>query len=362
MAIRVFFISIFLFFALHGFGEKGFDDYAPPLTEIVQEEIVDLDPNLPNLDDGAQDFVLETKQISFKEFPQAFNPSVIRWKGELLLVFRTYQPKTRATHEIAICRLDENFDPIDTPQLIKFKSSDPYCLLKRQDPRLIALGDRLYIVYNNVINDEIRRMIVAELHEDSHGYYVNSSECFLHFEGEIPARSEKNWTPFEYMGQLYLTYSMIPHRIMEPLFETSTCRVATSSLSSIKWNWGVLRGGTPAVREGDEYIAFFHSCKSMATQHSNGKSIPHYFMGAYTFSAHPPFAITRISSKPIFAKNFYNGKAYKTWKPVCVVFPGGFISDERYFWVFYGRQDHEIWVAKLDKEALYKSLVPVEQK
>ena len=360
--INRYFLAIFLL-SLAGFCNdslKGFDDYVP--MDIVEEEVIPLDPNLPNLDDGAQDFVLETKQIRFKEFPQAFNPSIIRWKGRLLLVFRTYHPKTRATDEIGICHLDENFDPVDAPQLIKFKSSDPYCLFKRQDPRLIAVGERLYIVYNNVINDEVRRMVVAELLHDGKNYSVDSSECFLHFDGEVPSRSEKNWAPFEYEGQLYLIYSLFPHRILRPLFETSRCESIATSFSSIKWNWGVLRGGTPAMKEGDEYISFFHSCKSMTTQHSKGKSIPHYFMGAYTFSPKPPFAITRISARPIFAKNFYNGKAYKTWKPVCVVFPAGFISDEKYFWVLYGRQDHEIWVAKLDKEGLYKSLVSVEEK
>ncbi len=341
---------------------KDIDEYEMLAASEAQESTYVPDPDLANLEDSAQDFVLETKRIRFPKFPDAFNPSITRWKGRLLMCFRTYHPATRSTNEIAISYLDENFDPVETPTLIKFQSRDPYCLLKRQDPRLIPVGDRLYIVYNNVINDEIRRMVVAELLSDGNNFFVKDSECILRFDGEKHSRSEKNWVPFDYNGELHFAYSLIPHRILHPLFGTSTCEVACHSLSTIQWNWGVLRGGTPALLQGDEYLAFFHSCKNMATQHSYGKNIPHYFMGAYTFSSKPPFAITRISPNPIIGKNFYKGKSHKTWKPVRVVFPGGFVSDEKYHWVLYGRQDHEIWIAKLDKKALLESLVPVNQK
>ena len=79
-------------------------------------------------------------------------------------------------------------------------------------------------------------------------------------------------------------------------------------------------------------------------------------MGAYTFTARPPFAITHISAHPIVAKTFYHVPEYPTWKPLRVVFPMGCIADENYFWVTYGRQDFEIWVAKIDKKGLYASL------
>ena len=31
--------------------------------------------------------------------------------------------------------------------------------------------------------------------------------------------------------------------------------------------------------------------------------------------------------------------------------------DEEHVWIVYGRQDHELWVAKLDKKGLLESLV-----
>lgn len=37
--------------------------------------------SLVNLEDNAQDFVLETKRIEIPGYPNAFNPSIVRWRG-----------------------------------------------------------------------------------------------------------------------------------------------------------------------------------------------------------------------------------------------------------------------------------------
>ena len=87
----------------------------------------------------------------------------------------------------------------------------------------------------------------------------------------------------------------------------------------------------------------------------------HYFMGAYTFEKYPPFAITAISPEPIVADTFYKGPMHASWKPLRVIFLGGFVYNRSFIWVVYGRQDHEIWVVKLDKEKLLNSLTPVKR-
>jgi hypothetical protein len=85
-------------------------------------------------------------------------------------------------------------------------------------------------------------------------------------------------------------------------------------------------------------------------------------MGAYSFEKHPPFAITAIRQTPIIGNNFYHGPEYKMTKPCCVVFPCGLVLDDHYVWVVFGRQDHEIWMAKLDKKGLYDSMIPATSK
>lgn len=338
------------------------DNQSDSLEIIDAEPFVPIDTDLIDLELLRQDFVLETKRIVIPKCPDAFNPSIIRWNDRLLMCFRTYHPETRSTNEIAFVYLDKNFETVGVPRFLRFRTKDPSCLFKRQDPRLVQVNNRLFIVYNNAVQGELRRMLVAELYVKGDCFFADQAECLYYFEGESRARSEKNWVPFDYNGDLYLGYSIVPHKILQPIFGMSKCRTVASSLPAIKWDWGVLRGGSPALLEGEEYLAFFHSSKSMATKHSSGRNIPHYFMGAYTFSSKPPFKITRVSPEPIVGKHFYNGPAYKTWKPLRVVFPGGYVADEKYIWVVYGRQDHEVWVAKLDKKGLLESLVPVTQK
>ncbi len=344
-----------------------FDEETEEETEISEgPEIPDsliYGPKLFDLEDMVQDFVLETKRIEVPGFPDIFNPSIIEWDGSLLLSFRIYSPNGSAG-QIGLVRLDENGNQIGPGQILDIPFTDAYCHAKRQDPRLISFNHRLYIVYNNhlktIINREIRRMLVAEILSDGQSFYVEKSDIFMNFEGESPTRNEKNWVPFSYRDQLMLAYSINPHKIFRPMLGTEFCESFSTSEAKMKWDWGALRGGTPALKIGDQYLAFFHSSKNLPTVHSDGKTILHYFMGAYTFSSEPPFEIQAISPEPIVGKRFYHGPACKTWKPQRVVFPCGFVLLGDTAWVSYGRQDHEVWLVKIDVKKLLESLVPVE--
>ncbi|HSX27004.1 MAG TPA: hypothetical protein VLE89_08380 [Chlamydiales bacterium] len=341
------------------------DDYHESSVNSEEPTVYIPNPNFVDLEEMNAPFILETKRIRLPEFPDAFNPSILRFQGSLLLCFRTYEPVTRSTNKIGLVWLDEDFNPKSKPQFLEISKEDPYCIAKRQDPRLIAIGERLFIAYSNVLKLyrplEVRRMVIAEVFYNGKNFSAETPDCLIHYEAEKPERSEKNWVPFVYHGNLLLAYSLIPHRILLPLLGKSECFTIASTFGNIKWNWGVLRGGTQAfLQEDGEYLSFFHSSKSMATAHSNGQNIPHYFMGAYTFSGSPPFNLTRISPRPIVGPKFYHGPAHKTWKPLRVVFPGGYIFNDRYLWIVYGRQDHEMWVAKIDKEGLFNTLIPIK--
>lgn len=314
-----------------------------------------------DLEEKAQDFVLETKKIEVNGYPDAFNPTIIRWRQSLLLCFRIRDPKTKSTDGIGFSWLDENFNPKGKPQVLQRDLEPVYHTSMAQDPRLIEVGGRLYMVYSNLepyMDEAVRRVVIAEVIFDGVRFFINDAEYISYFDGKIPKRAEKNWTPFEYGGHLLLAYSINPHKIFYPVFGKRKCEVFSCTRSTIQWEWGELRGGTPALLNGNEYLAFFHSSKEMKTLHSNGKKHSHYFMGAYTFSNQPPFEITRISKEPIIGKKFYKGPLYNTWKPLWCVFPGGFVFNQEFVWIAYGRQDHEMWIVKLDKNKLLQSLIP----
>jgi predicted GH43/DUF377 family glycosyl hydrolase len=333
------------------------------LLPCLHGEIDPFNPALIDLEERAQDFVLETKQIEIEGFPNAFNPSIIRWNGALLLSFRFYK-ENGTTDGIGLVWLDQELNLRGEPQILNIEYNGRRYLSKQQDPRLISAKDSLFLVYNNTIDlkgyPRNRRIFLVELLYDGMTFLPQAPECLLHFTGEDPVLPEKNWVPFEYDDTLYLSYSIEPHLIFRPLFGSGSCETIAQSTSLIPWSFGILRGGTPALLSEGEYLAFFHSSLNMPSLHSKGRIVQHYFMGAYTFSASYPFALTRISPEPIVGRNFYQGKFQRTWKPLHVVFPGGWVEDGPFIWIAYGRQDHEIWIAKMDKKGLLSSLIEVE--
>lgn len=310
---------------------------------------VDLEEKIP-------EYVLETKRIVIDEYPDAFNPSVIKWNGNYLMSFRTRNPSSGLASRIGMITLDKKFNPLGSPSLLKIEGDHV------QDPRFFSLGGHLYIAYSDLFftaEGSLRRMCLAKLSFDGVRFTAENPEFLLDFDGE-DRKFEKNWVPFIYNDCLLLSYTLFPHKVFFPLFGENKCiTTSNSDVHQKYWKWGEIRGGSPSLLVGDHYLGFFHSSIEMSSVQSEGKKMPHYFMGAYIFSDQPPFIMTSISPEPIIGTNFYNGKLYKTWKPLRVVFPGGFVFDDQHIWVFYGRQDHEVWVVKLDREGLLKSLMPL---
>lgn len=313
-----------------------------------------------------QDFVIETKRIVIPGFEEAFNPSITRWKGSLLLSFRFIpNPKDSFTSYFGLVFLDEQFQPIGPAQRLEIRDPDSSVPSRADDARLFQVGDTLYFIYSDNPKPKLSRagfrVFIAELEHDGEKFFLQNKEPLLVFEGESKNKREKNWVPFNYEDNLLLAYSLNPHVIFYPILGSSECVTIAKTRTKTDWEFGELRGGTPALKIEDSYLAFFHSSIEMASSYSNGKKMLHYFMGAYLFSAAPPFQITHISPVPIIDRRFYTGQMYPPyWKPICCIFPVGLIDERPFLWVTYGRQDHEVWVAKIDREKLINSLQPIK--
>jgi predicted GH43/DUF377 family glycosyl hydrolase len=342
---------------------------------LFGDECLDLE------NDFLDDFVLETKKIEIPGFPNGFNPSFIEFRGDILLCFRAgknyewpddgdpdyvtlisdLKPTSSrySPNNIVFVLLDKNFNQKSTPQILEFPNQN--LRFRQQDPRLVKVDGDLYLVYSDIFNEctscETRRMCVAKIAYNRDKFSIKTLERALDFDGLDEKKLEKNWTPFDYKGTLLMAYTISPHRVLG-CYASKWCEFF-NSCSKFEWPWGELRGGTPAIKVDDHYLAFFHSSTLVSTIQSEGKKIQHYFIGAYTFAGEPPFELQTISPKPIVGKGFYNGEEHQTWKPLRVVWPAGIIVDKESIWISYGRQDHEMWIAKLDKEGLYRSLVPV---
>ena len=128
--------------------------------------------------------------------------------------------------------------------------------------------------------------------------------------------AEKNWLWFFHQDQLHMVYQFSPHIV---------CRFSPNGVFEqehktddprIKWDYGIIRGGTPPVllESGDEYLSFFHSSLP------DDKWRRRYYMGAYTFESRPPFKITRMTTAPLLAGSPHDPISKD--KPI-VVFPCG---------------------------------------
>lgn len=314
-----------------------------------------------DLNDFHQDFVIEKKRVIIPNYPHAFNAGIVRWKGQLLMSFRIIpNAKTPFQSEIGLIWLDDDFNPISEPQILDTRGPNLYPS-RAEDARLLTVGDSLYMVYSNNVDETITkggfRVFIGELVEKNGQFSFTHHQGLYDYEGASPSIREKNWTPFDFNHELLLIYSVSPHVIFRPIIDSPICETLYKSEKATPFDWGILRGGTPALDIGDEYLTVFHSMKVMKSKQGGSKEIPHYYMGAYTFSKEPPFEITGISPEPFFCEGMYEGQTYdRYWGTVLCVFPCGLLYDENYFWITYGRQDHEIWVLKVDRKKLLATL------
>lgn len=252
---------------------------------------------------------------------------------------------------------------------------------------------KLRMIYNTHIS-RFKRVYRIDVRYNKLGdMFFTNDIVHMSIDHEFGQNHQKNWVPFEYcpgcvfekglvsstyiqdirtrinkpnyeVSQELYVYSIVPHRIIcsvhNPDFiheEIAHTVSLTRLLPKYHWQWGEMRGGSPALRyNSTHYLTFFHSSGKFSH-----KWIISYYMGAYLFQSHPPFAITHISTNPIIAPNMINeslGWAYKVVD--IVVFPMSFILDSDFIYVSYGHNDRDGWIAKLNRSEFDSTLEPVE--
>jgi predicted GH43/DUF377 family glycosyl hydrolase len=123
------------------------------------------------------------------------------------------------------------------------------------------------------------------------------------------AHHEKNWLFWFHNGLPHMIYRGFPHTVVR--FDTEF-RFLKSwvTVNDTGWRYGEIRGGTPPVLVDGEYWTFFHS----STPWHRPKR--QYHLGAYAFSAAPPFHLTRITEFPLLSGSPDDGGVPS--KPPCI--------------------------------------------
>ncbi len=87
------------------------------ITATLLTSTLSADPSecpLLNLEEMAQDFVLDEKQLYIPGHPNAFNPSIARFDEGLILSFDSYSGDHPAPDQTGLVFLDLDFNVIST--------------------------------------------------------------------------------------------------------------------------------------------------------------------------------------------------------------------------------------------------------
>lgn len=245
-------------------------------------------------------------------------------------------------------RLDGSFRPVGGPEHLRV--DHPLAAEGQDDPRLWWHAGALHCSFTGVARDAAgvrASMLYARLRPD-----LTTEAAFApEFAGR--ASWEKNWAFFSHDGALYAVYYIAPrHRILR--VAGARCEEVHATETPPLWTGGELRGGTPPLRLGDEYVCFAHASTEEPRPGMPGHK--RYVAPAYTFEARPPFRVTAITPAPVWEVDESvrpYGLGYS------VLFPCGAVADGDGFVVSMGHHDHWIELRRLAAADLRRALAPI---
>ncbi|MFO0811500.1 MAG: hypothetical protein U0746_22960 [Gemmataceae bacterium] len=209
------------------------------------------------------------------------NASLVECDGGYAIAFRS---RWHAA-EIYVGRLDAGLAPVGDPVRLCLRHVE--CSWGREDPRLFWHSGALHCAFvaaRGTAQLVSMRQSYARLGDD---FRV---EAMVHPPYARRNRWEKNWQFFSHDGDLFAVYTVAPHRVLRVTDGTAVDAYETAN--PLPWSGGLLRGGAPPIRVGNEYWCFFHGL----TQEDGVRT---YNVGVYTFEARPPFRVLRQTSRPI---------------------------------------------------------------
>ena len=201
-----------------------------------------------------------------------------------------------------------------------------------EDPRALAVGNKVWLSCCTFIkNKSHAHQSFFQLDEQLRVlmrmdpvYGENCSQCLLN-DGH-----EKNWLYFAHNGDPYMIYHTFPHEVVAMDGQLRPRNVYRTKNIHKDWKYGQPRGGTPPIFVNGEWWSFFHSSIDI------GPKQRQYFVGAYAFSEHAPFTITRMTAKPLLKGSDQHPRHQNGH---LVVFPGGATFVDNTWTVVFGVND-----------------------
>jgi predicted GH43/DUF377 family glycosyl hydrolase len=289
----------------------------------------------PKVTDQIDCVALDTSKLN----PFAYNPSIIRHGGELMMSFRWHNQA--GASNISVVAITDDF-----------KTSDPISLsctdhTGMEDPKLFEHRGKMMISW------------VASRFPDTARSAVRYSELFEDFKpsGQIglPGNDfsgvQKNWVFFSRNDALWCIYQEHPSQKVYKIFSSEAFECLDSEGPA--WPYGDIRGDTAPIDYGGKLLRFFHSRTDRGIGHAEHR----YYIGAVLHEPEPPFSVVAVSKKPIIYGSEVDGLTADQ-RLACfhhkrnVVFSGGAIEHEGGWLLSVGVNDSAIVLAKINPKDL----------
>lgn len=311
------------------------------------------------------------------------NGSIAQYKGRNYYAYRTDQRPWCTQPRIHLVEVDSGLVPVSESITLRVNTNKQGWRVdytgkcnedfgqRAEDPRLCVVGDDLFIFWTDGFKMYYGQLdiLTCQNYTDTDKARTGEWVMTLGKSGLIAVSikqiyvpkpplvvellrdpkydgREKNWTPFDHNGQLWIIYCFSPFVVcrLEDGMVTETVRHE----GDIEWKHGFLKGGTPAIVWNDnEYITIFHS------NIRDAAGINYYYAGALTFDRET-FEPKRISRYPIIAP--YPDMDCHRPNTSYVVFPCGLMIQDDMLLISYGYNDHSVKVHAATRESIEYNL------
>lgn len=277
-----------------------------------------------------------------------FNCGLVRDENKTLwLLARKWDKTGRPSWHSSMMayRLDSNLNPVGQVELQSHKRDHSE---QHEDARVILHGGSFWVSYCSWsrYGQYSAKQILASF--DSSWTFQRTIHPKYGKNLLTDPGVEKNWIWFNHDGSWHFIYGFSPHIVVRVGNEVPVAEFKTEVKP--KWDYGEIRGGTPPVRVGDEYVSFFHSSLPWKNRQKR------YHMGAYAFEAKQPFRITRMTSEPLISGSDKDSRTLGG--PPCIFPCGGILEDGKWL-VTFGVNDETCGWVKIPHKDLEKKLCSI---
>lgn len=273
--------------------------------------------------------------------PGAYNPSLIRFRGRLVMAYR-YHPTDSARTVLGIAELGEDLKvvSVETPDM----NEDDH--LSLEDPRLFIFKGELWMNYvvSTWPNFPSSQSKNVKLSKPDHWRISDKDQYWL------PDRQtlEKNHCPFVHDEVLHIIWKSNlrdtdagEEQAWQVIYTPADKREMKSAAP--RWPYGEIHGGTTPLPFDGKTISFFHS-KIM----NDMPPTPwRYFVGSVLRRTIPPFDILAVSKKPILIGSEVGGDEGRKHFKKNVVFPAGCVEYKGTWILSVGVNDSQCVLVKL---------------